>query len=318
MSRFEPAYLALHRSGELARRAERAETALSECRLCGWDCGIDRRSELGPCRTGMEAVVASAYLHFGEEKPLVIGGGSGAIFFAFCDLRCQFCQTARWNIRGQGRKLTTRQLANLMLKLQGQGASNINLVTPTHVAAQIVMALSSAADDGLQIPLVWNSGGYDSLWTLRLLDGLVDIYLPDMKYADPQVGRSLSGIPDYPAVNQRAVAEMFQQVGHLALDGEGRARRGMLVRHLVMPGMAQQTEAILRWIVEHLGQDTYLSLMDQYRPAYRAFGRPDISQPLTADEYRQMRRFARSLGLRRLDDTLTLIPTLSQQEEQHD
>ncbi len=302
----EPSYLALLRSGELARRVERASAALHDCHLCGWDCGIDRAKEPGPCRTGIDARVATAYVHLGEERPLVTGGGSGAIFFACCELRCQFCQTARWNVRGEGRALTAQQLADIMLDLQGRGAVNINLVTPTHVAPQILVALLLAAEDGLRLPLVWNSGGYDAPQTLELLDGVVDIYLPDMKYSDAALARRMSVIRDYPRVNRRAVAEMHRQVGDLHIDEHGTARRGVLVRHLVMPGHADNTAGVLRWIAENLGENTYLSLMDQYRPAYRAFARKDIGRPITAGEYAQARRMAESLGLRRLDDSLLL------------
>ncbi len=302
-------YVSMLSSGELAHRAEQAREQLVTCRLCGWDCGIDRAAELGPCRTGVEALVATAYVHLGEERPLVSGGGSGAIFFANCDLRCQFCQTYKWNIRGGGRPLSAEQIAGVMLDLQGKGAVNINLVTPTHVLPQILAALVIAAGRGLRVPLVWNSGGYDSPHALALLDGIVDIYLPDMKYSDARLGRSLSGVNDYPAVNRRAVAEMHRQVGDLVIDERGTARRGLLIRHLVMPGHAANTEGVLRWIADHLGPNTYLSLMDQYRPAYRAFARADIGRAIRPEEYAAVRRLALSLGLTRLDDSLLLDQT---------
>lgn len=301
MPDWEPAYLALHRRGELAARAEAAQEVLADCRLCGWGCGIDRRAEYGPCRIGTELRVATSYLHFGEEAPLVTGSGSGAIFFANCDLRCQFCQTYRWNVQGQGHLLDAHQLAGLMLDLQARGAANINLVTPTHVTPQILAALAVAVEGGLRLPLVWNSGGYDRPQALALLDGVVDIYLPDMKYSSETLARRLSGVRDYPAVNQAAVSEMYRQVGHLRLDGQGRACRGLLVRHLVMPDHADNTLGMLEWIAAELGPDTYLSLMDQYRPAYRAFTRADIDRPLTTAEYAEAREAAERLGLRRLD-----------------
>jgi putative pyruvate formate lyase activating enzyme len=218
-------------------------------------------------------------------------------------LRCQFCQTARWNIQGRGYPIAVEDLANLMLYLQGKGAANINLVTPTHVAPQILGAVYTAARKGLRIPLVWNSGGYDSAETLALIDNVVDIYLPDMKYSDPVLGRRLSGVRDYPRVNRAAVAEMHRQTGDLKLDQDGVARRGVLVRHLVMPGHVENTKGVLEWIARTLGACTYLSLMDQYRPAYRAFARSDISRPLSVDEYAEARRMALSLGLTRLDRT---------------
>jgi putative pyruvate formate lyase activating enzyme len=286
----------------MGRRARTAEAMLHGCLACGWRCEVDRAVELGPCRTGMGLRVATSYLHFGEEKPIVGRGGSGAIFFAHCDLRCQFCQTARWNVQGRGHDLDVTALANIMVGLQQQGAENINLVTPTHVAPQIVMALSIATEAGLRLPLVWNSGGYDSPETLALLDGLVDVYLPDMKYSDPGLGLKLSGVHNYPDVNRTAVREMVRQVGHLRIGEDGTARRGVLVRHLVMPAHADNTAGVLRWIAANLGSETYLSLMDQYRPAYRAFANPDLANPMTAEEYQGARALAISLGLERLDD----------------
>lgn len=303
----EPGYLALHRSGQLAERVRAAQSQLVECRLCGWDCGIDRADDLGPCRTGTAARVATAYVHFGEEAPLVGQHGSGAIFFANCDLRCQFCHTWKWNVEGRGRDVTPGQLAFLMLDLQEKGAHNVNLVTPTHVLPQILSALQIAAFEGLRLPLVWNSGGYDTLDALALLDGVVDIYLPDMKYADEALARRWSGVRDYPGINRAALLEMQRQVGPLQLDADGAAIRGLLVRHLVMPGQPENTRAALRWLAEYLGPETYLSLMDQYRPAYRATGHPDLAAPMTPAEYMPARDYARSLGLRRLDAGLTLV-----------
>ncbi|MBN1310837.1 MAG: radical SAM protein [Anaerolineae bacterium] len=286
----------------LAERARQAQAMLHECRLCGWDCGIDRAVKLGPCRTGMEVKVATAYLHLGEERPLVGGRGSGAIFFSNCELHCRFCQTARWNIDGNGRELAAQELAGVMLDLQRRGAVNINLVTPTHVASQILEALLLAVEGGLDLPLVWNSGGYDSPQTLALLDGIVDIYLPDMKYSDDDLGRRLSGIRNYSQVNRQAVLTMHRQVGDLVLDEAGVAQRGVLVRHLVMPGHLENTSGVLHWIAQNLGANTYLSLMDQYRPAYLAFEHDDISRPITPEEYAQARQIALSLGLVRLDE----------------
>lgn len=310
----EPSYLALHRNGELARRAEQAVETLRSCHLCGWDCGIDRSREHGPCRTGTEVSVATAYIHFGEEYPLVASGGSGAIFFANCELRCRFCQTARWNVRGDGQVLTEQELARVMLDLQHKGAANINLVTPTHITPQILAALSIAVEDDLRLPLVWNSGGYDSLQALTLLDGVVDIYLPDMKYSDAELARRLSGVQDYPRVNQQAVIEMHRQVGDLQLHENGAAGRGVLLRHLVLPNHLDNTTGVLKWIAEHLGLNTYLSLMDQYRPAHRADELADIERPVSADEYTQARHMAESLGLRRLDDHLILNSAPSKQK----
>jgi putative pyruvate formate lyase activating enzyme len=299
----EPAYLALYRSGELDSRVERAAAALRDCRLCGWNCGIDRSHEVGPCRTGLGASVATSYLHMGEEPPLVAGRGSGAIFFSDCVLRCQYCQTYRWNIKGQGIDHDERQIADLMLAHQRSGALNINLVTPIHVLPVILAALKIAVSEGLRLPLVWNSSGYESLSALRLLDGIVDIYLPDMKYAGNDLGHRLSGVEDYATVNRLAVSEMYRQVGHLQLDPSGAATRGLLIRHLVLPGHHEDTAEILRWIAANLGPFTYLSLMDQYRPAYRARSNDLLRVPLSPVEYRRARDLALQLGLTRLADS---------------
>jgi putative pyruvate formate lyase activating enzyme len=303
-------YLALVRSGTFARRVEQARAMLRECHLCGWHCGVDRAEARGPCRTGLTLHAATAYRHFGEERPLVGKGGSGAIFFSSCVMQCVFCQTARWSIQGQGHPLEADELAALMLDLQHAGAENINLVTPTHVLPQILEAVYLAAQEGLRLPLVWNSGGYESAQALALLDGIVDIYLPDMKYGDPALAHHLSGVSDYPTVNRQSVLEMARQVGHLEVGHlevgpDGAARRGLLIRHLVMPGHFENTNGVLHWIAENLGPETYLSLMDQYRPAHRAADYPGIDRAITPQEYAEAVAVAHRLGLRRLDDHLT-------------
>ncbi len=297
-------YLNLLETGELARRVAASQAHYAACVLCGWRCGADRYQAVGPCRTGVIASVATAYRHMGEETPLVQGGGSGAIFFTNCDLRCQFCQTAKWNIKGSGRPITAAQLAGLMLRLQAEGAVNINLVTPTHVLPQILEALLIAASDGLILPLVWNSGGHDTVEALHLLDGVVDIYLPDMKYATNDLGRRMSGVHRYAEVNRTAIMEMARQVGSLKMTVQGRAVSGVLVRHLVMPGHLENTRQALGWLVAHLGPQTYLSLMDQYRPAYRAFARTDIGRAIRPEEYQQAYETARSMGFQRIDGHL--------------
>lgn len=299
-------YRALLHSGELARRVEQAQAMLRECHLCGRQCGIDRAEAIGPCQTGLTARAATAYRHFGEERPLVGKGGSGTVFFSGCVMRCVFCQTARWSILGQGRTLEADSLSALMLDLQRAGAVTINLVTPTHVLPQILEAVCLAAQEGLRLPLVWNSGGYESAQALALLDGIVDIYLPDMKYSDPALAHLLSGVKDYPLVNRRSVLEMYRQVGHLEVGADGVARRGLLIRHLVMPGHLENSNGVLHWIVENLGPETYLSLMDQYRPAHQASQYENINRAITPEEYAEARATAERLGLSRLDDHLTL------------
>jgi putative pyruvate formate lyase activating enzyme len=240
--RYEPAYLALLRSGELAQRVRQAYQRLEMCDLCPRCCRVDRRGIApgevageGACRTGEQAVVCSYHAHFGEEAPLVGRNGSGTIFFAWCNLNCRYCQNYTISQQGEGAPVEPEELAAMMLQLQDQGCHNVNLVSPSHVAAPILAALLIAAQAGLRLPLVYNTGGYDAVDTLKLLDGVIDIYMPDMKYADAEVGRRFSGVPDYPQVNRAAVGEMHRQVGDLAMDERGIARRGLLVRPLVLP-----------------------------------------------------------------------------------
>jgi putative pyruvate formate lyase activating enzyme len=297
-------YLKLQRSGELARRAKRALALLASCRLCPRGCGADRlNDERGFCGVGRKAVVASYNLHFGEEAPLVGERGSGTIFFAGCNLKCVFCQN--YDISHDptaGLEATPEQLAGVMLHLQEQGAHNINLVTPSHVAAQILEALPIAAEHGLTLPLVWNSSGFDAVKTLRLLDGVVDIYMPDAKYWDARwAARHLRGASDYPAVARAAIAEMHRQVGELALDASGVATRGLLVRHLVLPGGLAGSADWMRFLAG-LSRRTYVNVMDQYRPAGEAGKFPELSRSLSAREFSAAEDAARAAGLERLDD----------------
>jgi putative pyruvate formate lyase activating enzyme len=283
-----PAYLALLDSGELDGRVARAWTHLGACDLCARYCRVDRlRGVQGAvCRTGEKAVVASYGPHHGEEGPLRGWGGSGTVFFTWCNLRCVFCQN--WDIsqRGLGREVTPEGLAAVMLALQGAGCHNINLVSPSHVVAQVLAGVSIAARRGLHLPLVYNTGGYDSPEALALLDGVVDIYMPDMKYGDSQAARRYSHVRDYWEANRAAVKEMHRQVGDLALDGRGIAQRGLLVRHLVLPGGLAGTEQVLDFLAREVSRATYLNLMDQYRPCYRADRYPPLDRDLTAAEYR--------------------------------
>jgi putative pyruvate formate lyase activating enzyme len=296
-----PAYLALAESGGLARRVEAAYRRMEACDICPHHCGVNRLAdERGTCRTGEQAVVASAGPHLGEERPLVGRHGSGTIFFAWCSLRCRYCQNASISQRGEGGPVTPEALAETMLALQRRGCHNINLVTPTHVVPQILAATQIAAERGLHIPLVYNTGGYDSLETLSTLDGVVDIYMPDMKYADPEVAERYSRVRDYPAINQAAVREMHRQVGDLQLDERGIAQRGLLVRHLALPEGLAGTGEIVRFLAG-LSKNTYLNVMAQYRPCYEAYDLPPLDRPLTAAEYREAVRLALDAGLERLD-----------------
>ncbi|MBL7198884.1 MAG: radical SAM protein [Anaerolineae bacterium] len=299
---FEPAYRALLDSGELETRVENAYRRLEACDICPRRCGVNRRQEeLGTCRTGEQAIVASAGPHFGEESPLVGRGGSGTVFFTWCNLHCQYCQNHTISQSGEGDPVTPEALAATMLRLQERGCHNINFVSPSHVVPQILAATLIAAQAGLRVPLVYNTGGYDSLETLALLDGVFDIYMPDMKYADAAVAERYSQVREYPAINQAAVREMHRQVGDLYLDERGVATRGLLVRHLVLPGSLAGTPQIVRFLAE-LSPDTYLNVMDQYRPCYRAHTLPPLDRRISPEEYQEAVDQARDAGLRRLDD----------------
>jgi len=301
---FAPAYVQLWRSGQLAQRREQALRRLHDCDLCARYCHVDRISSVqgAVCRTGRQAVVHSAGPHFGEERCLVGDSGSGTIFFSWCNLRCLYCQNWEISWRGEGRSVSDRALADAMLELQARGCHNINLVSPSHVVAQLIAALELAVADGLRLPLVYNTGGYDSPEALALLDGIVDIYMPDMKYGDSTLARRYSKIRDYVAVNRAAVREMHRQVGDLTLDDAGIARRGLLVRHLVLPDGIAGSEAVLRFLAEEISPHTYVNIMDQYRPCYRAEEYPELARGITADEYRAALDAARRHGLDRLDE----------------
>lgn len=281
-----PAYRALLASGELGRRAEAAWRMLERCRLCPRVCGVNRLAdERGECRTGRRAVVSSAHLHFGEEPPLVGWGGSGTIFFTHCSLHCQYCQNYEISQLGEGVEVEVEELAAMMLRLERAGAHNINLVTPSHVVPQVLAALAVAARAGLSIPLVYNSGGYDAMPALRLLDGVVDIYMPDAKYADEEIARRYSLVEHYPQVNRRALREMHRQVGDLQVDAHGVARRGLIVRHLVLPGAMANTRQVLRFLAESLSPRLTLSLMAQYNPTPLVATEPPLDRRLLPAEY---------------------------------
>ena len=303
----EPAYLALLRSGELRRRVEAAYQRMHACDLCGRKCGVDRTAQAGACKTGTKAKVASFGPHFGEEDPLRGYRGSGTIFFSWCNLNCQYCQNYDISQLGHGREVEPEELASMMLSLQAQGCHNINLVSPSHVVAPILAALLIAAEAGLRLPLVYNTGGYDSLEALQLLDGVVDIYMPDMKYADEEVAYRYSRVRNYPAVNQAAVKEMHRQVGDLVMDDRGIALRGLLVRHLVLPGGLAGTPEIARFLAEEVSRDTYINIMDQYRPCYRAREHPPLDRPITSQEYEEAVAAAQRAGLHRFDQRRTRL-----------
>ncbi len=297
---FEPAYLRLYRSGALAQRVEQARAALAACRLCPRACGVNRLAdERAVCRTGRYAVVSSFFPHFGEEDCLRGWRGSGTIFFAWCNLRCVFCQNYDISHLGEGRPVTPEELAAMMLALQAQGVHNINLVTPEHVVPQILEALLLAVEGGLRLPLVYNTSAYDSLESLRLLDGVVDIYMPDFKLWSREAARRYLKAPDYPETARAAIREMHRQVGELKLDEHGLAKRGVLVRHLVMPGLLEETRAILEFLASEVSPDTYLNLMAQYYPAGEVSETkyPELHRRITPTEFRQALEMARAVGL---------------------
>ena len=302
MSSLHPVYLTLLQSGELKRRVVEAYQRLHQCNICALKCGIDRHAgELGTCKTGEHAKVSSYGPHLGEEDPLRGFRGSGTIFFTRCNLRCQYCQNHDISQADTGYEVEPEELAAIMLELQNRDCHNINLVSPSHVVPQILAGVLIAAQAGLSIPLVYNTGGYDSLETLKLLDDVIDIYMPDMKYADPEIARHYSKIPDYPLINQIAVREMHCQVGDLQLDARGIATRGLLVRHLILPENLAGTDQIVRFLAEEISPNTYLNLMDQYRPAFHAHQYPELNRGITREEYSQAVRMATEAGLTRLD-----------------
>jgi putative pyruvate formate lyase activating enzyme len=299
----QPAYLNLVPS-ELAGRAAEAVTLLSDCRLCPRDCGVDRLADRwSACKTGRHAAVSSAFPHFGEENCLRGWRGSGTIFFTHCNLRCVFCQNydiSQGERPASGAGLEPARLARLMLDLQARGCHNVNFVTPEHVVPQLLEALVPAVDGGLRVPLVYNTSAYDSLDSIRLLDGIVDIYMPDFKlWSDERAASWLKAV-DYPATARAAIRAMHEQVGPLEIGADGLARRGVLVRHLMMPGAFEETAAILAWLATELGPGTYVNLMDQYRPAGKVDGLryPELNGRVPRAEYEDARCLAGELGLR--------------------
>jgi len=297
----EASYLSLFRSGELKRRAEAARTHESACDLCARSCGINRAERTGACHTGLRARVASYGPHHGEEDPLRGWNGSGTIFFSWCNLRCVYCQNHDISQAPAGHEMTSAELAAIMIELQARGCHNINLVSPSHVVAEILDALVLAVKAGLTLPLVYNTGGYDSLATLELLDGVIDLYMPDMKYSQASVARGYSKIKDYPRINQEAVREMHRQVGDLQLDPDGIAIRGLLVRHLVLPARLAGTRQIMRFLATEISTDTYVNIMQQYRPAFQAGAHPLLNRRPTQQEFDEAYRWARQAGLHRFD-----------------
>ena len=296
-------YQAAHQSGLLQKNSAIARRALENCRLCPRNCGVDRTRDqrLGFCKTGRLAVVASYHPHYGEEAPLVGSQGSGTIFFTHCNLGCNFCQNYDISHEGYGRPVSNQDLAAMMLALQHAGCHNINLVSPTHVVPQIIEALEVAVDGGLCVPLIYNSGGYDRVRTLRLLEGIVDIYMPDFKFWDPNVAEITCNAPDYPDVCRKALREMHRQVGDLVCGPDNLAYRGLLVRHLVMPEDWSGTASVMHFIASQISRQTYVNIMPQYRPCGRAHDIEPLSRRITTREYAAALDSAKTNGILRLD-----------------
>lgn len=301
---FEPAYLKLHRTGELKKRAEELWASLEKCRLCPRQCGVNRlKGKSGFCRApGTTLVISGYHGHFGEERPLVGRGGSGTIFLAHCGLRCVFCQNWSTSHLGRGSTMSISDMAGAMLRLQREGCHNINFVTPTHYSPHILKALDEAAGKGLRLPVVYNTCGWETLDLLKYYDGIVDIYLPDFKYWDSDMASRFSaGAGSYPELTRKAILEMNRQTGD-ALYGRGNIiQRGLMIRHLVMPNDAGGSENIMQWIADNLPKNTYVNIMAQYSPAYKAFDYVEISRRITSAEYRRVVRKAEDAGLTNLD-----------------
>ncbi|MDY6853376.1 MAG: radical SAM protein [Thermodesulfobacteriota bacterium] len=295
-----PKYIELNRTGELAKRVDALYEILKECRLCPRKCSVNRmEGEVGICKAGKELIISSAFPHFGEEPPLVGFNGSGTIFFTHCNLRCIFCQNYEISHLGKGEITTTSIMAKQMLRLQNIGCHNINFVTPTQYVPQIVASLPEAIYSGLNIPLVFNCGGYESQEVIRLLDGIIDIYMPDIKFFDGEVAKKYTKAPDYPEVVKDALKQMHIQVGDLSIDKDGIAKTGLLIRHMIMPYELAGTSDIMKFIATEISKDSYVNIMAQYRPMYKSYEFPELSRKITSEEYRKAREIAKNLGLHR-------------------
>ena len=302
MGQWQPVYLGTHRRGELQAKIAAASDILNQCTLCPHHCLVDRHhGELGLCRTGDQPVVSSYGPHFGEEDPLVGSRGSGTIFFTHCNLYCIFCQNYEISHGGEGEEISIPDLAAMMILLQKRGCHNINFVTPSHQVYQVLSALPAAIEAGLNVPLVYNTGGYDAVETLRLLDGVVDIYMPDFKFWDPAVAAELCQGANYPEIARQAFKEMHRQVGDLVLDENGVARRGLLVRHLVLPDGLAGTKEVMEFLAREISPNTYVNVMGQYRPCGRASEHASLRKFLTGVEHAEAMRLAQEAGLTRLD-----------------
>ncbi len=298
----EPVCLKNYESGLLQEKVQQALKLLESCTVCPRDCKINRlQDEYAVCRTSRYALVSSYSPHFGEENCLRGWKGSGTIFFENCNLKCVFCQNYDISQQGRGRGVQPEKLAQMMLDLQAEGCHNINFVTPEHVVPQILEALLLAVGNGLHLPIVYNTSAYDSMDSMNLLDGVVDIYMPDFKFWDIQKAKRYLKAEDYPETAKGIIIEMHRQVGDLIIDEHGVAQQGVLLRHLVMPGDLEGTRSIMRWIANELSPNTYVNVMSQYRPAYKAVRYPEINRPMNSTEFRQAIKIAEEEGVERLD-----------------
>ena len=297
---FIPSYINLYEKGELKKRIQLLKEFLQECHLCPRQCRVNRlNGEGGYCGAGSELKISSAFPHFGEERPLVGYHGSGTIFLTHCNLRCVFCQNYDISHLGRGEPITLSEMARTMLRLQEMGCHNINFVTPTHYVPQIVESLLEAIRLGLKLPIVYNCSGYESIEVIQLLEGVIDIYMPDAKYMSEEYSKRFSNAPDYPNVLRKVLKEMYRQVGDLTINSNGIAERGLLIRHLVMPQGVASSEAILQFIAEEISVHSYVNIMDQYRPEYRSYDYPEISRRITQKEYMEAIQFAKRSHLYR-------------------
>jgi len=295
-------YLELLEKGELKNRVEQAKELLKECRVCPRDCKVNRlKDKKGYCKTGRNVYVASYFPHRGEEFPIRGFNGSGTVFFSYCNLGCVYCQNYDISQLGEGREVSPEELAAIMLYLQEEGCHNINWVTPSHIVPQLLEALYIAAKKGLKIPIVYNTSSYDSLETLKLLDGVVDIYLADLKYLKEEYGRKYSKVKNYPEVAREAIKEMHRQVGDLKTDKNGIAYKGILVRHLVLSNDISTTKQVLKFL-KNVSPDMHVNIMAQYYPYYNAFDYPEISRRITTKEYFDALDYAEKLGLKIVND----------------
>ncbi len=302
MTSFQPKYLETHAQGYLKEKIGQAYKRLEACTLCPRQCGVNRlEDETGVCKTGQLAVISSFNAHFGEEAPLVGRNGSGTVFFTHCNLLCNFCQNFSISHEGEGYMVTDTQLAAMMLSLQKAGCHNINLVTPSHVIYPILAALAIAIEKGLSIPLVYNTSAYDTVDSLKILDGVIDIYMPDFKFWDVAVAELTCEAADYPDFARKAVIEMHRQAGDLKTDAHGIAQCGLLIRHLVLPENLAGTQEVMRFIAEEISTDTYVNIMPQYRPCGRAHEIKALSRPLAGVDYKKALLAAERAGITRLD-----------------